>query len=305
MLRLIKNTLRVHLHSKTFLFSCTGALGICGMYIFNDEHNTFRAVPFLFIAVLTAVPVCFGAGTEFSDGTLRNKLTAGVTKTQFLMAQVIAAIADAVIMLLITLIPYDLITQNALLPSQDTAKGLWIALLLLTMTAAAAVIFAVLTCLTQTKMAVLLCGIMSVGLVAGSMWAEGKLLQPEEYQGNRSELFVYDESGENIIDSIVTVETIPNNSCVKGKARAALYVGFRLSPFSCLNIADQLSHASVDTVNAPDAARTKYYENRFEEHCDFNCSAYIDLWKAIAWTLGECAVFTAIGVMIFRKRNII
>lgn len=304
MLRLTGAALRVHLFSPMFAVSCLGTVAVSIIIGINVRSAAGSVWPFLLSLIILAFPASFGIGVEFSDGTVRNKIVSGVTKTRFYLSQLAAVITEALIMFLLTLIPYDLIVFKRLLPSGNVKIGLCSAGLILLMYIGFAVIFTFILCLTQTKVAVLLCGALCIGLILGERWAESNLQYPEKYYMGSSELFLYDEKEENIIDSIVTEETAPNNSYVHDPGRYLLYAGYRLSPVSCAGIARGVSGMSPDTFNSPDKARENFKEMEYEFDFDFMCSAYIDLWKAVVWTLGECAVLTLLGILIFGKRNI-
>lgn len=147
------------------------------------DSNFFNYIPFMSI-LLSAFCSLF-TGTEYSDGTIRNKLIVGHKRTDIYLSTLTACIIAGVIMCIAYLIPY-LITGIPLLGffAVDNISAIWIFLgCSLVLVIALAAIFTLVSMLNQSKaLSAVICilGLFAL-LMVGSL-INNKLSQPEYYE---------------------------------------------------------------------------------------------------------------------------
>ena len=88
-------------------------------YLYVQDFNFYSGEAFM------AALLAFGLGREFSDGTVRNKLIAGYTKTQYYLATMLCAVTVATVYYLLTAGPLALalIPEYKRLTAQPVAEA--------------------------------------------------------------------------------------------------------------------------------------------------------------------------------------
>lgn len=175
-----------------------------------DINNVLFAYAVL-IGVLSSVFTSLFLGTEYSDGTIRNKLVVGNTRTAIYLSNLIVSIAAAFLMCLAYLAAVCLI-GIPLLGTSRSGLPLLLKILCGVFLASAAYssICTLLSMLMQNKAIATAVSILGmVLLLTAASYLAAQLSQPEMYSG-----YTLDASGE-----IVQSEPVPNPRCLTGTKR--------------------------------------------------------------------------------------
>ena len=315
MSKLIKTALRVHIASRIFLFcalSVTAASVIGGLVHRTEEpyYDSYKAFPFVIALMAVCVTLVFGLCGEFSCGAVKNKLIHGYTKMQFCIAELIAALADAMIFGVLAWAPYFAIKYKSffsLYTAEVLLRGfglLFLSLLIMTLLA-----FTVCITVRRMTLSLIVCGAMFLGLAYTASWLENDLRLPLYTLENGEDDYIYhpeDDSFEHII--IREPDKVPYPWYVEGVQRDIYYVCYVMNPMSSLICGTDYLRHSNDCFSME--AKEFFIENHdlfndtYIYNTDFERDYKINNIYYPIWSGSTVLVITAVGILIFKKRNI-
>lgn len=259
--------------------------------------NPFDNVLFgysLAIGVLCAIFISLFLGTEYSDGTIRNKLIVGKTRASIYFSNLITNIAAALFMCLCYLgsvcavgIPLcDKIDMEISLVLKIIAASL-------VMVIAFCSVCTMLSMIIQSKAIMAIISITSIFvLMFGSAIISDRLNQPKN--------FVYSE----ITDGVEKVISEPNSYYVDGTKRK-VYIflndflptsqSIKFYQNSALNVEED-NKSENQTLNT-DISADEDILNMIEEKESH-------LWTLVLYSSINIVITTAIGLFVFQKKNI-
>ncbi len=143
------------------------------------ESDMFAYVPF--VSIVAAVFVSLFSGTEYSDGTIRNKVVIGHSRTAVYLSSLITTAVCAVVMCLIYLAVYSITGLMAVGSFTAGAEVILKQILCsLALAAAFASIFTLMTLLNQNKaVAAVLCVLLAFVLLFSGSYVNNRLREPE------------------------------------------------------------------------------------------------------------------------------
>lgn len=262
-----------------------------------EYTNPFDNVLFgysLAIGVLCAIFISLFLGTEYSDGTIRNKLIVGKTRASIYFSNLITNIAAALFMCLCYLgsvcavgIPLcDKIDMEISLVLKIIAASL-------VMVIAFCSVCTMLSMIIQSKAIMAIISITSIFvLMFGSAIISNRLNQPKN--------FVYSE----ITDGVEKVISEPNSYYVGGTKRK-VYIflndflptsqSIKFYQNSALNVEedDKSENQTLNTDISADEDILNMIEEK-ESH----------LWTLVLYSSINIVITTAIGLFVFQKKNI-
>ena len=310
MLRLIKFDLRLRICSRLFLLLCGGLLIFTAIVtVIFQQITQISFDPLIYFAALavSVISAVFGIGTEFSDGTVRNKVVSGVTKTQLFIAQLISSLTVTLFLLLISVGPYILFGWDSFFryfSGEILLRGgalLLVSALLLTL------ISALICQQIRNRAASLLACVGAAFLLLISARYTFRSLRQPEYAA------VWESSGlENTDASDVNkiAEIVPNDLYVGEPGRTVLYAAYRLNPISGISSALELMQLkdfhiprTFEEIEAEceNAASTDY---RYDNDVEFYRERRLNHLRCPLWSGCLVLALTAAGAVLFRKRNI-
>lgn len=170
------------------------------------------------VAVLAAFAALF-IGTDYSDGTLRNKLIAGNKRACVYLSNLLVQIFTGLALCAAYLVPFMLIALNLIGDMPDDGYS-YIAISL-AMIVSFAAIFTLASMLSSSKArSVVVCFVCAIVLLYGGIFVSGKLHEPEFYS-----TYYQDATGE-----ILEREDTPNPNYVGGNLRKVLTVANDVNP---------------------------------------------------------------------------
>lgn len=216
-MRLKKNTLFWAGIIFMCLFAALLVLGQYHSYVKYDSQVTLDNIFFayaLLIGMLSAVFCSLFFGTEYSDGTIRNKIIIGHTRMEIYFSNLMTNIVVSFLFCLVFLITAAAVGTPLIgFLTLDARIILLFLLGTFVLTAAYASIFTLISMVCGNKAAVAVISILLVVvllLVATSL--NGRLEAPEFYNG----IMLADSQGN------MTSQSIPNPTYLKGTARAVV-----------------------------------------------------------------------------------
>lgn len=262
-----------------------------------EYTNPFDNVLFgysLAIGVICAIFISLFLGTEYSDGTMRNKLIVGKTRASIYFSNLITNIAAALFMCLCYLgsvcavgIPLcDKIDMEISLVLKIIAASL-------VMVIAFCSVCTMLSMIIQSKAVMAIISITSIFvLMFGSAIISDRLNQPKN--------FVYSE----ITDGVEKVISEPNSYYVGGTKRK-VYIflndflptsqSIKFYQNSALNVEED-NKSENQTLNTDISADEDMW-NMIEEKESH-------LWTLVLYSSINIVITTAIGLFVFQKKNI-
>lgn len=191
-----------------------------------DNGNTYFFNQMTFIGVTTACFSGFFIGTEYSDGTMRNKLSVGHSRKQVYLANFITILcvgfAQFAVYLLAALTAGTLLVGNLVWSRLYRPAETFAICVLSVMTSAAIAVFISMIIIEKSK-AVLLNVLLSILLLAAGASALKGVLQPEMtkriyFPETQQYKYVYEES---IVDddTSLVIEEVPNPKYLRGIER--------------------------------------------------------------------------------------
>ncbi len=259
--------------------------------------NPFDNVLFgysLAIGVLCAIFISLFLGTEYSDGTIRNKLIVGKTRASIYFSNLITNIAAALFMCLCYLgsvcavgIPLcDKIDMEISLVLKIIAASL-------VMVIAFCSVCTMLSMIIQSKAIMAIISITSIFvLMFGSAIISDRLNQPKN--------FVYSE----ITDGVEKVISEPNSYYVGGTKRK---VYIFLNDF--LPTSQSIKFYQNSALNVEEDDKSENQTLNTDISADENILNMIEekeshLWTLVLYSSINIVITTAIGLFVFQKKNI-
>ena len=302
MLRLIKLDLRLRICSRLFLLLCGGLLltSLAVSMEFRSGVYHLNPIPFSAAAVASMLSAVFGIGTDFADGTVRNKLVSGNTKLRFYLSQLIASLCIGLIFFLLAGVPYFLIGHNSFFSRFSREILVRAAVLLLAFVLFLTVIAVFISVFVKNRAAaVIVCigAVMVLSFTGNGM--SRSLLRPEYTKIESSS-----ESGQ------VNEKIVPNERYVSGSARTVLYTAFKLNPYPCLSSArglvrseGDINRTSLEAIER-ECEQVEKSDQKYVWDPAFYRDTLIGSIRYPIWSGSFMLVLTAAGAVLFRKRNI-
>ncbi len=146
-----------------------------------------------FIGIAAAVFASLFIGTEYSDGTIRNKVIIGHNRRDIYLSNFITAAAVSMTMCIAYMAVYSLIGVGLIGKFTSDLKMILVQLLcVLVLSAACAAIFTLLAMLNHNKAASsVICVLLAFGILFAGSYIHNRLEEPETYEG-----YYMDESGQ-------------------------------------------------------------------------------------------------------------
>lgn len=193
-----------------------------------QDHSPIDTSLLLFVSgvsLLSSLFAAFFIGTDYSDGTIRNKLIVGKTRAAIYFSNLITVFAAAELMNLCLSLPTVILAPIFGRGFALTAKELLFRLLIenLALLATLALIVLVTMLVKSRSSAIVLGTLLVLGLFVGASVIDSSLREPEYFQGR---LFV-DDNG-NIQYDTETKEANPNY--VRGTQRKILETAYDILP---------------------------------------------------------------------------
>lgn len=254
------------------------AAGIIAGSVLSAKLDSFYFEDFLygavaFMGLTAAVFVSLFTGTEYSDGTIRNKLTAGHSRVAIYLAHLIVCCAAVLIVALAyvaTMIASGAVCGGRMASSSRTFAFFMLCALLVT---AAYVTF--MNCLSwiisSRAISSVICIIAALAFLFAAAYVNQRLAEPE----TKDIYIMSDEAGVP-----TQVETVPNPSYVEGRARETLEFINDVLP----------SGQGVQMASVPG------------ENWAGVEAPYPVRW--ICCSLAFCTVMTGAGLLLFKRKEI-
>lgn len=209
---------------RVFYIVCAAAAGVCCALLYSQYGNyedysaslrlcLFDHVPL--IGLICSVFIGLMLGSEYSDGTVRNKLIVGHKRVSVYLSYVIVSAIGAVILTALCLI-VTVILGLALYKTLGLSVGacLWLCFCELMIAAASAAGAAlVVACTKSRSISAVMCIIVFLAMLFAGSYINGRLEEPE----NIDYYVMTSESGVPL-----EVQTAPNPNYVSGAERTAL-----------------------------------------------------------------------------------
>ena len=254
----------------------------------------------LFILFLAVIVTVLNLGSEFSSGTIRNKLIAGYTKAMVFVSELILAVLFSTILYLLFYGPF-LVIRWKYLSRLDFLFGA--SALLLCCILSVTVIMVFLCFILENRIVAAIVGMMII-VVMIVMRDElySRLTRPEffteyVYEDGHTVTMQADPDSMKKPDDVIKVNRIPNSGYIGGVRRVIMTFVYEASAYDGLVEFNQyISTSQIAEVELPeDVARTqnKYIEEKVST-----------MKREIAYNVGIMVVFSCLGVLIFRKKNI-
>ena len=208
--RLFKNRLFQSVIIIMFAFGCCA-----GYNVWSDSKSGFQVALAdalftycLFGACVTAVLISMFSGTEYSDGTIRNKIIAGFSRVDIYLSNLIINIVSGAMAVVTYVVPYLVICLLTVGKSAVSINALITSALLsiLSLMAFSAIFNAVTMLITKKAAAAVACLLLYVGLFMFGMTTYNRIQEPEFYPGYQ--MFIDGEA--------VEPEPIPNPDYLTG-----------------------------------------------------------------------------------------
>ena len=240
-----------------------------------DFPDTFLLSGSLFIGLTSALFTAFFIGTEYSDGTMRNKLIAGHTRVSIYLSELLSCTIAAFIQhstcLVMTSVLGSIFLGGIRTPVKELALMLLVSFLaVLALTA----VFVMLALLIPNKAAIAIILVVALILLIGAFVAMSKLAEPEFYES-----IIYSGT-----DGIKESGNVPNPSYPRGVWRQIYAFIFDFLPngqmFQEMNIMSEFSGGLTPPVKPAMIMTFMAY------------SAFITLTS------------TATGILLFKRKDL-
>lgn len=294
------------LHTKRLWLGAAIMAGFAGINIFTlrrdmaqgfyrdltlDDHIlSFTPVLFILLPIVCGLFI----NTDYHDGTIRNKITVGRTRSSVYLANLLTV---WMVEIFYTVIPIVVMLIGGIgigfedLPSALT-RG---ALLLLTIAALAAIATFIATVMTG-RYALVLCALIALGMMFGSQIINQMLESPDtvpDYQdvvmltdadGNMSYQFT-DHDG-NVYTDPDDIPTVPNPNYIREPLRSILRTYNNVSPGGQLWEIVQQGHVEWDVEAQQQVVNETPY------------------WQLALYSVCVTVGFTALGLILFRRKDL-
>lgn len=306
MMKLLSADFFAMLHTKRLWLGAAIMAGFAGIDIFTlrrdmaqgfyrdltlDNHIlSFTPVLFILLPIVCGLFI----NTDYHDGTIRNKITVGRTRSSVYLANLLTV---WMVEIFYTVIPIVVMLIGGIgigfedLPSALT-RG---ALLLLTIAALAAIATFIATVMTG-RYALVLCALIALGMMFGSQIINQMLESPDtvpDYQdvvmltdadGNMSYQFT-DHDG-NVYTDPDDIPTVPNPNYIREPLRSILRTYNNVSPGGQLWEIVQQGHNEWDVEAQQQVVNETPY------------------WQLTLYSVCVTVGFTALGLILFRRKDL-
>ncbi|MBR6872062.1 MAG: hypothetical protein IKN17_01000 [Ruminococcus sp.] len=296
---LLRTTMRTHLFSPLSLLAAAAAVfigcsfGLSFEAVIDQQENCiyiheFSCLAHTVVMFLPAILIPVHTCREFSHGTVRNKLICGVTKTRFLLSEILVNMLTAALLFALVTVPI-VIRGEAMLAEKE---WLLLARMFLTMLGGyllCAVIMTVLCCCifcSYRALAVVACTLLLVVCIVGGLRLQRLLWSPRLYERN--------EYG---TDNYVTVE---DPAYIGGAARTLMKTAIFCDPFM------QVYISVYEYFPLTGGYDDSYFDDLKKDldHSTFDVEEQVYYPCFPLYQAGTALVFTAAGILILRRRNI-
>ena len=267
-------------------------------YYFAPDLGFFILI--MFIAVILTV---LNIGSEFGSGAVRNKLIAGYTKIQIYVSELILSLTLAVVAFLLYYLPL-LIIRISYLEVLGFLLGASLLLLLCVLSVTAMAVFFCFVIKNHIVDAVIvIMMIVCMTIIRDEVY--NKLQRPEFFT-----LYTYEDGHEVTMyaepdtmktpDDVISVRKVKNSFYIGGIKRDILTFIFEADPYTAVvdcgdYIRNGYSRATL-TNNLPENIASREAKEREKQ--------LNRMKREIAYNAGILVVFSVLGILIFRKRNI-
>ena len=297
-------------YKQSLLFWCTVCAAIVAGIVYGLEvinNGTFDDMFIVPLFVLLATFFSLSIGREYSDGTIRNKIIAGKTKSTIYLSRIYLNLIVTTLFVLMYLIPFVAITFTSVLTKIPTNLLLWIVLGFFLLNFVWAILFTVVsTLITSREVASIINFVLIIVIMFAAYQAEHMIGQ-QQFLGSYTESTIpmtskevtqvlnntfngsytsTDEDGVMTYYKIVLTDEIqlPNPSYIKEPFRTIL-----------VNVENILPYGQI---NAYVSYLTGFmYNDTSEEYV-----AAIKLYPL--YSLFVLAILTASGLLVFRKKDL-
>lgn len=211
--RLVKNKV---FQGGMILMTCFAVYTCVNQYVEIGRKIALDDIAFIytiFICILSAVFSSLFLGTEYSEGTLRNKVVVGHTRVKIYLSGLLTCIAAAIFMCLAYIATVTVVGTFLFGFYKEPVKILLYILCSFCMAASFTSLIVMVAFLYQNKAGVSVINILGTfALLIAAASVDMKLQEPEFYQDQP----YYDA----VKEEIVTDMTIPNPNYLEGKTRA-------------------------------------------------------------------------------------
>lgn len=291
------------IHAKRFWLGCIYMIAAPIMdvislrrtmdYMVNDpslDKNLLNCVPWLFILL----PCLCGLfiNTDYHDGTIRNKLTVGCSRSSVYISNLITLYIAALFYL--ALAEISVLIAGAGIPILDPSAVVGKLLLLLLLFLALTAIAVLIATMVTNRSALVVCALIGLGLMFGGQMVISILSnQPEipDYQGvtffvneDGGQVMKYQDKNGNPVDR-EDIPMIPNPSYVPEPASSVLRTFNQISPGGQLWEILWDGHQEFDSDGNPMIVNPP-------------------AWQLAVYSLGVAAGFTLLGLALFGKKDL-
>lgn len=308
MLRLLKVQLGTRLFSLWFAVSAVFCV-IMGIIlglghdkpVTADHGFQLEDFPYIIAIMLCGALAAVFIGSEFSEGTVRSKLTVGYKRGHFYLSQLILTAVIAVLLFACITLPYFLLAYKyffSLYSAGYLIKGF--GLILLSMVGSSVLFTLVCMTVRMRTVSIIVCAALALGFDYASSQLRRRLMFPEMTEKSVVE---FSEEGAKTNEE----KSFEKNALYKEEPVRSFYkTAYYLMPVSAAKDAGSILNTWIMAFGEDDEQKiTDYYEaNKMTWDKDFALETQLETWRYPAWLLPEMLVFTAAGLLIFRKRNI-
>ena len=257
----------------------------CGFdYLYVQDFNFYLGETFM------AALLAFSLGREFSDGTVRNKLIAGYTKTQYYIATMLCAVTVGVIYYLMTAGPFALalIPEYHRLSVQPVAEAF---LCIFLSNLFAAVMAAAVCNLTRSQLAGVLC---TFAVIFG-LYMLGEVTEQADGGQQYHDVTVYDAHGQIVLAPNGTPLVIRKKKLIYTEPlHSILMVLHHGNPITTMG---KLSCTFQDSKDWSDAEQKQY-------RAELDAYALEEMHPRYPVTIPVIILIPALGLLSFRKKAI-
>ena len=278
-------------------------LGYMGNYVDWKVEDTYLfddSVSAVILAFVIAVLPAMLTGREFSSGTVRSKLITGTTKMQFFMTHLLVNSIVTVIMTLLYFLP----TLISCPKYYNTFKP-YMVILAITCTALGYILISTISTVITVMNNKIIISIVAAAAVLfcfflADKWLSNNLIQPKNI-GTYETTTYRDEHG-TFTDSVwVDEETNPFYISSKTE-RNLMWLGRKLMPLTVIENGTAVLSGHLTSIDKVRSTRQEAEQHADEEPVIFERN--MTLFRAPIYTLCEIAAAAALGILLFKKRNI-
>lgn len=293
------------LHTKRLWLGAAFMAGFAGIEIWSRQSLAREGfvsetldecilsfAPTLFILL----PIVCGLfiNTDYHDGTIRNKIAVGRTRSSVYIANLLIV---WLVELFYTVIPLPIVLIGGIglgfdnLPSVIVRSGL----LLLCIAALAAIATFIATLITN-RYALVLCALLAIGMMFGSQMINGMLESPDTMPDYKDVVMMTDEDGNmsyeytdsegNVFTDPDDVPMVPNPNYIREPLRSILRTYNNVSPGGQLWEIVQQGHEEWDVKTQGVVTLETPY------------------WQLALYSVCVTAGFTLLGLLLFRRKDL-